>query len=387
MTEMVYGLPKLANYEPLIPRWWKSVDKLSLAGVLLLFVIGLLLAMAASPPLAESNQKHSFYYVQRQAFFGLLSILVMIYFSIINLVTARRIALVGFIFCLIATAMLPFFGTDYGKGAVRWYSIASISVQPSEFLKPCFIVFSAWAMKSAFDINGPPGRFISFVMGFVIVGMLVFQPDFGQASLIVGSWSVMYFVSGAPIFILIGVMILVFGFSALAYFKSEHVQKRINGFLSPEIDPNTQLGYATNAIQEGGYFGVGVGEGTVKWNLPDAHTDFIIAVAAEEYGLFLCLLVILIYIFIVTRSLLRLTLETSIFVRLAGTGIISLLAMQALINLGVAVRLLPAKGMTLPFVSYAGSSVLAMGFLVGLLLAFTKKRPQNQFDDILGRGV
>ena len=278
MTEMVYGLPKLANYEPLIPRWWKSVDKLSLAGVLLLFVIGLLLAMAASPPLAESNQKHSFYYVQRQAFFGLLSILVMIYFSIINLVTARRIALVGFIFCLIATAMLPFFGTDYGKGAVRWYSIASISVQPSEFLKPCFIVFSAWAMKSAFDINGPPGRFISFVMGFVIVGMLVFQPDFGQASLIVGSWSVMYFVSGAPIFILIGVMILVFGFSALAYFKSEHVQKRINGFLSPEIDPNTQLGYATNAIQEGGYFGVGVGEGTVKWNLPDAHTDFIIAV-------------------------------------------------------------------------------------------------------------
>jgi cell division protein FtsW len=387
MTEMVYGLPKLAAYEPLVPRWWKTVDKMSLFGIVLLFIIGLLLAMAASPPLAESNQKDSFYYVQRQAFFGLVSIAGMIYLSMITLISARRIALIGFLICFVATAMLPVFGTDYGKGAIRWYSIISVSFQPSEFLKPCFIVFSAWAMKSSFDINGPPGRFISFVMTFVIASMLAFQPDFGQASLIVGSWTIMYFISGAPIIFLLAVMILVFGFSTLAYFKSEHVQKRINGFISPEIDPTTQLGYATNAIQEGGYFGVGVGEGSVKWNLPDAHTDFIIAVAAEEYGLLLCLLIILIYMFIVTRSLIRLTSETSIFVRLAGTGITSLLAMQALINLGVAVRLLPAKGMTLPFVSYGGSSVLAMGFLMGLLLAFTRKRPQNDFDDILGKGV
>tara|TARA_B100000700_G_C14438937_1_gene576123 strand:- start:43 stop:591 length:549 start_codon:yes stop_codon:yes gene_type:complete len=182
-------------------------------------------------------------------------------------------------------------------------------------------------------------------------------------------------------------MILMFGFGTLAYFQSEHVQKRINGFLSPDIEPRTQLDYATNAIYEGGYFGVGVGEGSVKWDLPDAHTDFIIAVAAEEYGLLLCLLIIFLYMFIVTRSLMRLVHETSIFIRLAGTGVTSLLAMQSLINLGVAVRLLPAKGITLPLISYGGSSVIAMGFLLGLLLAFTRRRPRNDFNDILGRGV
>ena len=172
-----------------------------------------------------------------------------------------------------------------------------------------------------------------------------------------------------------------------AYLKSEHVRDRINGFLSTDINPLTQIGYATNAMKEGGYLGVGLGEGIVKWKLPDAHTDFIIAVAAEEYGLLLCLLIILLYIFVVLRSMRRLINEVSVFVRLSGVGITSLLAMQAIINLGVAVRLLPAKGMTLPFVSYGGSSLLAMGLLMGLLLALTRKRPKNDFQDILGRGV
>ena len=387
MTEMVHGLSRQGLTEPLLPRWWKNVDRWSLVAIVILFAIGLLLAMAASPPLAENNQKPAFYYVQKQALFGIASLLLMIFLSMLDLITVRRIALIGFFISLLALLALPIFGTDYGKGAVRWFSFASFSLQPSEFFKPFFVIFVAWCMKSSFDINGPPGRLISFLMAFFVAIILALQPDFGQASLVIGSWSIMYFVSGASILILIAIMILMFGFGTLAYFQSEHVQKRINGFLSPDIEPRTQLDYATNAIYEGGYFGVGVGEGSVKWDLPDAHTDFIIAVAAEEYGLLLCLLIIFLYMFIVTRSLMRLVHETSIFIRLAGTGVTSLLAMQSLINLGVAVRLLPAKGITLPLISYGGSSVIAMGFLLGLLLAFTRRRPRNDFNDILGRGV
>jgi cell division protein FtsW len=168
-----------------------------------------------------------------------------------------------------------------------------------------------------------------------------------------------------------------------AYHNSEHFARRIDGFMNPDIDPTTQIGYATNAIREGGFFGVGVGEGQVKWSLPDAHTDFIIAVAAEEYGLVLVLIVIALYALIVMRSFYRLIKERDPFIRLAGTGLAAMFSVQALINMGVAVRLLPSKGMTLPFVSYGGSSIIAGGIAVGMLLAFTRTRPQGQIGDIL----
>ena len=171
----------------------------------------------------------------------------------------------------------------------------------------------------------------------------------------------------------------------VAYAQSEHFARRIDGFLSPDVAPNTQLGYATNAIREGGFFGVGVGEGQVKWSLPDAHTDFIIAVAAEEYGLICVLVIIALYTVIVVRSLLRLMKERDVFIRLAGTGLVCIFGVQAMINMGVAVRLLPAKGMTLPFVSYGGSSLIAGGIAVGMLLAFTRSRPQGEMADILMR--
>jgi len=168
-----------------------------------------------------------------------------------------------------------------------------------------------------------------------------------------------------------------------AYENSEHFARRIDGFLTPDVDPTTQLGYATNAIREGGFFGVGVGEGQVKWSLPDAHTDFIIAVAAEEYGMVLVMVIIALYATVVVRSLLRLMRERDPFIRLAGTGLAAMFGVQAMINMGVAVRLLPAKGMTLPFVSYGGSSLIAGGIAVGMLLAFTRSRPQGEIGEIL----
>ncbi|MEM8538093.1 MAG: putative lipid II flippase FtsW [Pseudomonadota bacterium] len=385
MTEMVYGAVPVQTGDPVLPRWWRTIDKWTMSCILLLFAIGLLLALASSPPLAAKNGLDPFHYVTRQSIFGGMAIAVMFIISMMSPKLVRRLAILGFVCAFVALALLPILGTDYGKGATRWYSLGFASVQPSEFLKPGFVVMAAWLLAASQQLGGPPGKTYSFVLTMLIATMLVFQPDFGQAALILFAWGVMYFVAGAPMLILIVLAGLAVVGGGFAYAKSEHFARRIDGFLSPDLDPTTQLGYATNAIREGGFFGVGVGEGQVKWSLPDAHTDFIIAVAAEEYGLVCVLVIIALYSVVVVRSLLRLMKERDVFIRLAGTGLICVFGAQAMINMGVAVRLLPAKGMTLPFVSYGGSSLIAGGIAVGMLLAFTRNRPQGEMADILIR--
>jgi len=383
MTEMVHGTMPIRAGEPILPRWWRTVDLWTLSCVLLLLGVGLLLGLAASPPLAERNGLPPFYYVERQALFGAMAVVTMLITSMMSPETLRRLGVLGFIAALVSLMALPFFGTDFGKGAMRWYSLGFASVQPSEFLKPAFVVLVAWLMAASRDLQGPPGTTISLVLTAVVAGLLAMQPDFGQAALVVFGWGLMYFVAGAPVILLLGIAGLSVGMGVLAYNGSEHFARRIDGFLAPDVDPRTQLYYAANAIQEGGFWGVGVGEGQVKRSLPDAHTDFIIAVAAEEYGLVLVLFVIALYAAITLRALFRLMRERDTFIRLAGTGLVCMFAAQAAINMGVAVRLLPAKGMTLPFVSYGGSSLIAAGIAVGMLLAFTRTRPQGEIGDIL----
>ncbi|SIO29856.1 cell division protein FtsW [Rhodovulum sp. ES.010] len=385
MTEMVYGTAPIRAGEAVLPRWWRTVDKWALSCVLMLFGVGLLLGLAASPPLAAKNGFEAFHYVERQVVFGGMALATMLVFSMMSPDLVRRLGVLGFFAAFVALALLPVFGTDFGKGAVRWYSLGFASVQPSEFLKPGFVILAAWMMAAAQELNGPPGRAMSLGVALVVVGFLALQPDFGQAALILFAWGVIYFVAGASFVVLVALAGGVVAGGSLAYHSSEHFARRIDGFLNPEIDPRTQLGYAVNAIQEGGFFGVGVGEGQVKWSLPDAHTDFIIAVAAEEYGLVMVVAIILLYAVIVLRSLFRLMRERDTFTRLAGTGLACAFGVQALINMGVAVKLLPAKGMTLPFVSYGGSSLIAGGITVGMLLALTRTRPQGEIGDILRR--
>ena len=382
MTEMAYGSVGTIEGEAVLSRWWRTLDKSVLTAILILFSIGLLLGLASSPPLAEKNGLAPFHYVYRQAIFGSLALFVMLVFSMLPSRVIRRLGVIGFLLCFVALGLLPFFGTDFGKGAVRWYGLGFASVQPSEFLKPGFIVTVAWLISANGQINGPPGRLWSFIITMLVVALLIIQPDFGQACLILFGWGIIYFVAGASFILLAALALMVLVAGSMAYSYSEHFAKRIDGFLSPDIDPRTQLGYATNAIQEGGFFGVGVGEGQVKWSLPDAHTDFIISVAAEEYGLFLVVLIILLFTWIVLASLIRLLKERDAFNRLAGSGLVAMFGIQAIINVGVAVRLLPAKGMTLPFVSYGGSSIIAMGITIGMLLALTRVRPQKDIGDI-----
>jgi cell division protein FtsW len=386
MTEMVYGSNPVRVLEPVIPKWWRTIDKWTLTCVFVLFGVGLLLGLAASVPLATRNGLEPFYYVQRQAFFGGVALVVMLGVSMMPPDMVRRLGVMGFAVSMLALMLLPVFGTDFGKGAVRWFSFGFASVQPSEFLKPGFVVVVAWLIAASQDLAGPPGKTISFALTLVVVGFLAMQPDFGQSALVLFAWGVVYFVGGAPM-LLIAVVGGVVAASGLVFYESsEHFARRIDGFLSPDVDPRTQLGYAANAIQEGGFFGVGVGEGQVKWSLPDAHTDFIIAVAAEEYGLILVLFILALYGVIVVRSLWRLLPERDPFARLAGAGMACIFGVQAMINMGVAVRLLPAKGMTLPFVSYGGSSVIAAGITLGMLLALTRERPRGQMSDVFRRG-
>ncbi|MEM6609888.1 MAG: putative peptidoglycan glycosyltransferase FtsW [Pseudomonadota bacterium] len=389
MTEMAHGTVVVQSGEAILPRWWRTVDRVTIGCVLALFAIGILLGFAASPPLALRNDSAPFYYVTRQAFFGAAALAVMLITSMLSPVLVRRLSTLGFALALLALTLLPFFGTDYGTGGMRWFSLGFASLQPSEFLKPVFVIVVAWLMAANLELAGPPGKFISFILTLFIVALLAIQPDFGQSALILFAWSVIYFVAGAPIVIVVAVGGAILGAGILAYNGSEHFASRIDGFLTAELDPYSQLARAENAIREGGVFGAGVGEGAVIWALPDAHTDFIVAVAAEEYGLVMVLILIGLFALIAMRAFFRLMRERDPFIRLAGTGLASLLALQSIINLGVAVRLLPAKGMTLPFVSYGGSSLVAMGILVGMLLCLTRLRPQGEIGDYLisrGRG-
>jgi len=249
MTEMVYGTALARPGEPILPKWWRTLDRWSMTCVFALFGIGLLLGLAASPPLAEKNGLDPFHYVSRQAFFGCLAMGVMIVVSMMSTHLVRRLATIAFAAALVALMLLPVLGTDFGKGATRWYSLGFASVQPSEFLKPVFIVTSAWLIAASQEINGPPGKLYSFIITLIVVGFLALQPDFGQACLVLFGWGVVYFVAGAPMILLVGMGGLVTFAGITAYSLSEHFARRIDGFLSAEVDPTTQLGYATNAIR------------------------------------------------------------------------------------------------------------------------------------------
>ena len=378
MTELTFRTVAAGRIEhSVVGDWWHTVDRWSLGAVLVLFALGLVLGLAASPPLAHKNDLWTYHYVVRQAVFVVMALGLITMISMFSTTMIRRLGMALFLGALVATMALPWLGTDFGKGATRWYSLGFFSLQPSEFLKPGFVLVSAWLMAGSFERFGPPGRTLSGIAAIGIAAMLALQPDFGQAVLVLAVWSTMVFVSGAPILMLLVLGGLIGAGGAYAYFNSSHLAGRINAYLAAEVDPNTQLAYAQSAIREGGLFGVGAAQGSVKWTLPDAHTDFIIAVAAEEFGLILTLIIIGLYLFITVRALGRLMKERNPFLRLGGTGLAVLFGLQAFVNMAVAIRLLPAKGMTLPFISYGGSSMLAAAIAMGVLLALTRTRPRD----------
>ena len=227
MTEMVYGTHHVVSGDPILPRWWRTIDKWTMVCIFALFGIGLLLGLASSPPLAAKNGLEPFHYVTRQSVFGGMAMILMVCVSMMTPQMVRRLAVLGFMAAFAALALLPVFGTDFGKGATRWYSLGFASVQPSEFLKPGFVVMTAWLLAASQDIGGPPGKTFSFMLTIVICALLALQPDFGQACLVLFAWGVMYFVAGAPMILLIGIAGLVVLAGSFAYSNSEHFARRI----------------------------------------------------------------------------------------------------------------------------------------------------------------
>ena len=384
MTDIIHGSSRAVPVDNPFFRWWQSVDQWTLVATLGLIVMGLLLSMAASVPLADSNDMPAFYYVHRQAIYGMISFSLIIFLSTRSLSVVRRFGITGFFCAVIALALLPIFGTDFGKGAVRWVSLNWLTIQPSEYLKPFFVVFISWIVAGNIQSNPRTGLILSFFSMAICVFLLTLQPDLGQTVVLIGCWVLIHFIVGVSWLFSVVFFTFVTTVAFIFIQFSDHVATRLKTFFSSVIEPTSQMGLVEQAIHSGGFLGVGAGNGKIKWSLPDAHTDFIIAVAIEEFGLIVFIIILTLYIIILLRTLSRLLIERNPFLLLVGLGLLTIIQTQALINLGVTARLLPTKGMTLPFISYGGSSMVAMGILMGLLLNVTRRRTSENIDSFMG---
>ena len=359
-----------------ISDWWWTIDKVQLGSIVLLIIFGIVLNLAASPPIAEKLSLNQYYFVKRQFLFFILGILVMFFFSFLNLKNLRRLCLIIFITSLITIFFLNIFGTPI-KGATRWLDLGIISVQPSEFAKPTFIVLISWFLSESI-VKTVPSKIISLMLYSLFAFGLILQPDIGQTILITLAASIIYFISGMPLIVGFTIFILSLIGIGLSYLYVDHFYQRLNIFFNPSLGDTYQIDTAYNAILQGGWFGVGPGEGVIKNILPDAHTDFIFAVAAEEFGLISCFIIISLFAFIVYRGLSRSLKQEDLFAKIATIGLTSLICIQVGINIAVNLGIVPTKGMTLPFISYGGSSALSIAMTFGLILAFTRQK-NNSF--------
>nr|WP_180966705.1 putative lipid II flippase FtsW [Cohaesibacter celericrescens] len=359
----------------ILTEWWWTIDRPMLLALVLMLFSGLVLSMAASPAVAERLNLNSYHFVIRHAIFLPMALGLMVGVTFLNPRTVRRIALVVFVGALLGMVLTLVLGFS-AKGAQRWISFAGFSIQPSEFLKPAFVVLSAWLFAENDRRPEIPGNLFSIVLFMVVVALLVAQPDIGQTVLLSVVWAGLFFMAGMPLFWIFLLMGLGVGGLTMAYMFVPHVTGRINRFLDPATGDTFQVDTAMDSIIRGGWLGTGPGEGMVKRILPDSHTDFIFAVLAEEFGILVCLLLVGAYVFVVIRALMLALKTQDLFKRLAIAGLALLFGLQAVINIAVNLQLMPAKGMTLPFISYGGSSLLSVALGMGFLLALTRRRPE-----------
>lgn len=357
----------------LLGRWWWTIDRPTFLAFAALMIVGLFLVFSGSPAVAARLELDSLYFVRRQIMFIGMALLVILG---VSLIPVRRIFhLAGAVLGISALLMVAvLFVGDEAKGASRWISMSGISIQPSEFMKPAFCVVAAWLFSEPYRRPEFRGRLWAGGLYVVLLLLLLAQPDLGMAITLTILWAGEFFLSGLAAYWVVGLggagMLLLL----LGYVFFPHVTKRIDSFLDPSASGNYQVKKSLEAFREGGFFGAGAGEGVVKKHLPDSHTDFIFAVAGEEFGAIACLGIIGVILFIILRSAARVWGEKDLSVTLAVAGLLILFGVQSMINIGVALNLLPTKGMTLPLISYGGSSTLAYAFAAGMLLALTRKR-------------
>ncbi len=359
----------------LVGDWWWTIDRSLLAALCGLMVIGLVILMGGGPPVAARIGLPTFHFVERQALFLLPALMALVIVSFLDARLIRRLALLAYIVGMVLVVAAIQYGPEI-NGARRWISLFGVSIQPSELVKPAFVILTAWAFSEAARRPELPAVWIAFALLPLTIIPLILQPDFGQTMLITAIWAGMFFIAGLHWFWVMGLGGAgVIGIIS-AYNLLPHVRERITRFLDSDTGDTFQVDMALESFARGGWLGSGPGEGTVKRVLPDAHTDFIFAVTAEEFGIAVCLVIVMIYAFIVLRGLLLAGRSEDIFARLAISGLLLLFGLQAAINMMVNVNLLPAKGMTLPFISYGGSSLFSLALAAGFLIALTRKRPR-----------
>jgi cell division protein FtsW len=357
----------------LIGQWWWTVDRWALGAVLAIMAFGVMLTLAASPPAAERIGADSFMFAKRQFVFLPLALALMLFISLGSPRHIRRLALLVFCGSVVLLAATFAVGVEI-KGARRWISVPGLSsVQPSEFVKPSLAVISAWLLAQSRVERRVPGYFLCTLLVVGVLALLILQPDLGMSIVVAAVWAAQLFVVGLPMWVAGFGVIGGAGAMVGAYFAFNHVRSRFDRFLDPSSGDNYQVNTALEAFQNGALFGRGPGEGTVKAQLPDAHTDFVMAVCGEEFGLIVCILILLLFAFVTLRALSRASKETSLFITLAATGLGVQFGLQAAINMASTIQLIPAKGMTLPFISYGGSSALAMAICVGMMLSLTRE--------------
>ncbi|WP_165379489.1 FtsW/RodA/SpoVE family cell cycle protein [Rickettsiales endosymbiont of Peranema trichophorum] len=356
-----------------VHRWWASIDSFVLIAVLVIISIGAMLIITSSPPVAERLRLHSFYFVHRQLVFLVLAMVIIVSLSYCSDKTIKKLALSGYVLFLVLLVVVMCYG-DETKGAKRWISIFGFSIQPSEFLKPFFAVISGLILSERYTRSSIPGFTTCSLLYLMIVSLLILQPDIGMTISFTVTMMSQFFIAGLPMtWILVVVLLSIVG-GVGAYVLLPHVTKRIDSFLNPQEYSNYQVTKSLEAYINGGLFGQGPGEGVVKATLPDSHTDFIFAVASEEFGAVFAATVVLLFFFVVCRGFLRISKETDLFHIYSVTGLLSCFAFQALFNIGVTLHIFPTKGMTLPFISYGGSSVLSFAITIGFYLSLTRKR-------------
>ncbi|MCI3133426.1 putative lipid II flippase FtsW [Phenylobacterium aquaticum] len=355
--------------------WWWTTDRWLLGAVGVLIVLGVLMSFAASPAAAaRMNVGDPFHFAVRQCFFAATGAVILISISMLDIRGVRRAAFFIYLVAIAIMIALPFFGHN-AKGATRWLEFGGFSLQPSEFMKPALIILVAWMFAEGQKGEGVPGVSIAFGLYFLSIGLLLIQPDVGQTVLITVAFGAAFWMAGVPLsWVMLLGGVAVAGLSS-TYFLFPHVASRVDRFLSPETTDTHQVDRAAEAIANGGLFGRGPGEGVMKRHVPDLHTDFIYSVAAEEYGLIFSLILISLFAFLVIRGLYKAMKLNDPFQQVAAAGLFVMVGEQAFINVAVNLNMIPTKGMTLPFISYGGSSMWAICLTLGFALALTRRRP------------
>ncbi len=359
-----------------VARWWWTIDLYFLGAFLTLMGLGVILSFAASPAVAERIGLDSYHFVERQILFMAPALVCMIAVSFMDQSQVRRFAVLMLAGAILMMVTVLFAGVEV-KGSRRWLSVAGLTIQPSEFMKPAFVIVSAWLFSEQARRPDIPGNLFAIILFGLVAALLVAQPDLGQTILTSATWGAMFFIAGMSWVWIVALGGIAIGGGYAAYALFPHVALRIDKFLTGEGD-TFQVDTGREAIISGGWLGQGPGEGTVKRILPDSHTDFIFSVAAEEFGIIMCMTIALLFALVVMRGLRFALRERDDFTRLAVAGLVCQFGFQSVINIAVNLHLMPAKGMTLPFISYGGSSLVATAIGTGFVLALTRRKAQSR---------